>query len=33
MGEEIEAELYPQIGQLKMELELIKKKHRRSCRD
>ena len=31
--EEIEADLYQQIGQLKMELEWLKKNHRRSCRD
>jgi putative transposase len=31
--EELEAELYQQIGQLKMELEWLKKNHRRSCRD
>ena len=31
--EELEAELYQQIGQLKMELEWLKKNHRRSSRD
>ena len=31
--EELEAELYQQIGQLKMELEWLKKSHRHSCRD
>ena len=31
--EEIEAELYQQIGQLKMEPSGLKKNHRRSCRD
>jgi transposase len=30
--EERESELFQQIGQLKMELEWLKKNHRRSCR-
>ncbi len=31
--EELEAELYRQIGQLKVELEWLKKNRSRSCRD
>jgi len=31
--EELEADLYQQIGQLKMEVEWLKKSHRRSSRD